>query len=179
MTKTEILEILYKHDFIVQKSEIFISNLEEFIHCVNLDRQISLIIKEYSQHDLSNVSNDVMKVRRILRENNANIWNSYFLILLSSFDNFKDLKVYSIERNAQGLRKYVIVSENDLYRIPFIENIEENNISLNFAANFSEFFKTNDIETQGILEWIIDSDGEFVEIKKNLIKEKVKEIIKG
>lgn len=181
MNKIKVLEILYKHHFIVEKSEVFLNNHEEFIHCINTDNQISLIIKEYHQHDLLNVDDDVMKVRTILRENNINIWNSYFLVLLASGEISAaiDSKIYSIERRPQGLRKYVIISENDLYRIPFIENREVDDVSLNFAANFDEVLKTDDLETKGFLEWIIDSDGDLIEIKKSVIREKVNELIKG
>lgn len=181
MNKINLLEFLHKHHFIVGKSEFFLNNHEEFIHCINTDKQISLIIKEYHQKDLLNVDDDVMKVRSILRENDINIWNSYFLVLLASgeISAAVDAKIYSIERKPQGLRKYVIISESDLYRIPFIENRKVDDTLLNFAANFDEVLKTDDLEIKGFLEWIIDLDGDFIEIKKSVIKEKVNELIKG
>lgn len=181
MNKIKLLEVLYKHHFIVEKSEVFLNNHEEFIHCINKDNQISLIIKEYRHQDLLNVDNDVMKVRAILRENNINIWNSYYLVLLVSgeISAAVDSKIYSMERKPQGLRKYVIISENDLYRIPFIANRKVDTVSLNFAANFDEFLKTDDIEAKDFLEWIIESGGDFIEIKKKIVREKVNELIKG
>lgn len=180
MDKIKLLEILSNKNFVVKNSEFYLGNHEEFIHCFNEDKKISLIIKEYETKDNTTILNDVMKVRKILRENNVNIWNSYFLILLNQGDSENiDVKNYGIERNSQGLRKYVINDNNDVYRMPFIKKDDGNSTKLDFTGDFKEILKTDDSELQDYLNWLIDTDGDMVEIKKKVIKEKINELIKG
>lgn len=179
MSKMNILEILSHHNFPIKQSEIFLKYHEEFIHCVNEENQISLVIKEYDENNLLAINDDVMRVRAILRENNINIWNSYFLILLTASTSTVDSKIYHIERKPQGLRKYVILSKDDLYRIPFIEKSKDDNVSLNFSTNFDEFLETDDLEVKKFLEWMINNNGEYVEIKKSEIKENINKLIEG
>lgn len=180
MNKTELLEIFSEKYFVVKNSELFLGNHEEFIHCFNDDKKISLIIKEYETKDNTRILNDVMKVRNILRENDINIWNSYFLILLNEGDlESIDPKNYGIERNSQGLRKYVINQKSDIYRMPFIEDDDGGSTKLDFTGDFNKILKTDDPELEVYLKWLINSDGDFVEIKKKAIKDKINEIIKG
>ena len=181
MDKSRLLSILDKYSFIVEKSEVFSKLDEDFIYCVNKDRNISIIIKQYKEFNQMSILDDVIKVRGILRENNINIWNSYYLI---SFVNSEVLsgsesKVYSIERNSRGLRKYVIINEEDLYRMPFIKPYQAERVLLDFKTNFNEILETEDKEITKVLRWIMESNGDLVDIKKQTIKEKISEIYFG
>ncbi|MGW5952466.1 ABC-three component system middle component 1 [Bacillus mycoides] len=179
MNKTRLLEVLDSHKFTVEKSEMFLKNHEEFVYCVNEDKHLSLIVKEYQEYSQSKIINDVMKVRTILKEHEINIWNSYYLILCTSVELLEEIgtKIYSIERNSKGLRKYVIMSEADLYRIPFIKDSYSEEISLNFETNFEEILSTSDQEVSMLLKWILESDGDFLEIKKPLIKDRINKFL--
>jgi len=178
LDQSKILSNLHEHNFIVQNSEMFLEN-SGLIYCYNEVLNIGFIVKEYPDYCLENIMSDVIAARSILRNLNINIWNTYFIILLniaySDKDNYREF--YQIERNSKGLRKYLILEESDLYRIPFIENHEKEETSLNFAANFNEILKTKDEEVDELIKWIFKEDGEYKEIQKKNIKAKINEIL--
>lgn len=181
MDKSKLLSVLDKFNFVVEKSEVFSVFDEEFIYCVNKNNNISIVIKKYKEFSEENILEDVLKARGLLRENNINIWNSYYLILFSNPKNLLKTKpnVYSIERNSKGLRKYVVLNEDDLYRIPFIKPDQINRANLDFQTNFMEILNTDDSDISKIIRWIMESDGDLIEIKKRTIKEKISEIYNG
>lgn len=101
--------------------------------------------------------------------------------MVNSSLTFNDLgsKIYNIERNSKGLRKYVVLEESDLFRIPFIKDKEKNNTSLNFISDFNQVLQTEDEDVNELIKWVIESEGEFLELKKTILKEKINEIFYG
>ncbi|MGI1809697.1 ABC-three component system middle component 1 [Priestia sp. TGN 0903] len=180
MNQSKVLSNLHEHNFIVQNSEMFLEN-SGLIYCYNKALNIGFIVKEYSNYNLDNIMSDVIAARSILRNLNINVWNTYFIILLNIADLDKNKnkyrEFYQIERNSKGLRKYLILEESDLYRIPFIESYEEEGTSLNFTANFNEILETKDEKVDELIKWIFSEDGEYKEIQKKNIKEKINEIL--
>ncbi|MGV3266478.1 ABC-three component system middle component 1 [Cytobacillus pseudoceanisediminis] len=173
MNKSELLEVLDRQKFIVKNTEMFQKNYKEFVYCYNYEKKISLIVKEYEQFSQSSIVEDVMQVRMLLRANEINIWNSYYIILAPRLSEQAEKKIYSIERNPKGLRKYVITNERDLYRIPFIKLEQSSGILLNFESSFNDILSSNDQDVIKFLEWIMESQGDTIEIKKSIIKDKI------
>ncbi|MCC3359552.1 ABC-three component system middle component 1 [Bacillus sp. REN16] len=178
MDKSKLLQYLDDNKFIFEKSEIFIRGDEEFIYCINRNTNISIVIKQYKDFDLSEILQDVTIARSILRENDINIWNSYYLILFLDPDSLLESisKIYSIERDSKGLRKYVILDEDDLYRMPFFEPNRTSGISLDFETNFNEIIFTENREIITLMKWIMEMNGDLIDLKKQKIKEKISEV---
>ncbi|WP_423752128.1 ABC-three component system middle component 1 [Exiguobacterium indicum] len=118
---------------------------------------------------------DVTRVKKVLRSNDYNIWNSYFLILLSTSNTIKN---YNIERNSIGLRKYVINEASDLYRIPFIKEESSESNELNFSKSLNEILSTDDPELKKIYDWMIKEDASYTDLGTKKIQDKVNEIMK-
>jgi hypothetical protein len=171
MNSSKLLEFLDGQKFIVKNTEMFQSNYQEFVYCYNHENKISLIFKEYQEFSQASILEDVMQVRKLLRENEINIWNSYYIILAPKLSDEK--RIYSIERNPKGLRKYVITNERDLFRIPFIRLEQSGEFVLNFESNNNEILSSDDQGVTEYLEWIMESQGDLVEIKKSIIKDKI------
>jgi hypothetical protein len=176
--KSEILIFLDRYNFNVDKSEIFIKEHEEFVYCYREKNNVGFIIKEYNDYTNAQIMEDVIKIRTILRQQNINIWNSYYIILINSASISNEIgsKIYNIERNSKGLRKYVVLDESDLFRIPFIKHEDPNTTSLNFISDFNQVLYTEDNDVRELIQWVIESEGEFVELKKPVLKEKINEI---
>lgn len=69
---------------------------------------------------------------KIKKFSDYNLWNTYLLILVSK--NPLSEKYYYVERDVRNLRKYVLQSEDDILRVPFInviENVKERHESNN------------------------------------------------
>lgn len=165
------MEFLDGQKFIVKNTEMFQSNYQEFVYCYNHEKKVSLIFKEYQVFSQKNILEDVMKVRKLLRENEINIWNSYYVILAPKL--IEEKRIYSIERNPKGLRKYVITNEKDLFRIPFIRLEKSEEFVLNFDSSDNEILNSDDQIVNEYLKWIMEAQGDLVEIKKSIIKDKI------
>lgn len=184
MNKSELMEILDVNNFVVEKSEMFSMDDKEFIYSYNEGINHGFVIKEYksNQCNIGKVLEDVLNARIILRKHNINIWNSYFLVLID-FEEKKENEIsshiYNIERNSSGLRKYVIIDKEDLLRIPFIKTSQENIMKLNFSSNLNEVLFTEDKEVGNFINWILEEEGEFQELKRSVVKEKINKLFIG
>lgn len=217
MKRSQCLKVLHTHNFIVQDSDFFLES-NDLYYCYNQFLNIGFVVKEYPNYCSDSIMSDVALARSILREINANVWNTYFIILLSNdnankntkdqldssdankdsndllyrsdtnkdnnnpldssnFNKDSNKEFYQIERDSKGLRKYLILEEEDLYRIPFIRSEKEQETSLNFASDFNEILKTKDQDVNELVEWIFSQDGEYKEIQKKNIKIKINEIL--
>ncbi|HDR7378768.1 TPA: hypothetical protein QCX22_003944 [Bacillus toyonensis] len=174
MKKSELLSILDSNNFIVSKSELFIKKSNtEYAYCFNRKLNTGFVVKKYQHFDYENILKDVIDVFLLLKKNEINIWNTYYIILLELDKESKEKHsdFYKIERNSQGLRKYVIMTKNDLYRIPFLFNLQ-NKEELNHISNMKGFLHTGEKEIDDFIEWIIEAV-ESDEIKRNDIKVRV------
>jgi hypothetical protein len=178
INKIKAIEFLSKLDFQVEKSELFIEFDDEIAYLFNPKNNISLIIKQYKKFDEKEIMNDVIKARLLLRELDINIWNTYYLILLDENDFSK--KWYNIEKNSKGIRKYLIFSEDDFLRIPFLERKPTEILGdLVFDNNLSEILSSENDAVNKLIRWILDDEGEFSVINHNKLKEKVRQIFIG
>ena len=82
-----------------------------------------VVTKIQVDEQVRNLKSYSNKVRNILLNRAININNTY---LLFCYENHIDYETFfMIERDTQGLRKYVIRDYMDLNRIPFLDNLEE------------------------------------------------------
>lgn len=182
LNKIKAIEYLLKENFQVEKSEKFIEFDEETVFLNNYSSKISVVLKEYQKFQEEKIIEDVVKTRAFLRNLDINIWNTYYLILLDNELNyFEDVKkYYSIEKNSKGIRKYLLVNNNDFIRMPFLEKKTSlSKETLDFKKSIHELTVSKDEDINNLIEWIFDNNGEFDTIKRNILKGKVKEIFIG
>ena len=66
------------------------------------------------------INNIAKSIREVIKEyTKYNLWNTYFLIVVNK--NSYNEKYYYIERDVRNLRKYVIQTEMDIFRLPFLD----------------------------------------------------------
>lgn len=69
------------------------------------------------REEINNISKNIREV--IKKSTKYNLWNTYFLIVVNK-NSFNE-KYYYIERDVRNLRKYVIQTEMDILRLPFLD----------------------------------------------------------
>ncbi len=94
---------------------------------------------------------------RLLRKR-VNAWNAYYLLCAGGDHPIDEETIYAIEREARALRKYVVRSEADIQRIPFLDiNLsKESKNPLRVADNTAQ---QNETITY-LLDYIRKKDGE-------------------
>lgn len=136
--------------FTVNNSNIF---YPEYYFCER--NEINLIVKEYDQKNLKKeIRSDSVDLRRKLNELGINVWNSYLIICS------KDLQenlTYTIEKDAVGIRKYVINSIEDFKRIPFLDEKHSNEDS--GMDVFFSLENTEEKEFGELIDLIIENEG--------------------
>lgn len=176
MNKSETLFLLNDFGYTVTDTEKIGSDFSEYAYTYNEENNIGFIIKEYEEFNVIEINSDVLKVRTKLKKLNYNVWNTYFLITFKKSSEIYKInhnKVYSIERNPKGLRKYILITEKDVYRIPFIKSEESNTFDLNFGGNIESIFQIEDEETKKFVQWLIENNGEYAAVNKNDLKKEI------
>lgn len=69
------------------------------------------------REEINNIAKNIREV--IKKYTKYNLWNTYFLIVVNK-NSFNE-KYYYIERDVRNLRKYVIQTEMDILRLPFLD----------------------------------------------------------
>ncbi|WP_061452686.1 hypothetical protein [Streptococcus oralis] len=69
------------------------------------------------REEINNIAKNIREV--IKKSTKYNLWNTYFLIVVNK-NSFNE-KYYYIERDVRNLRKYVIQTEMDILRLPFLD----------------------------------------------------------
>lgn len=174
MNKASLLEIIAKDNFLVQESAYFDDKFidKRFVFTWNEETEKGILIREYISNDeLSKLDEEVHLVRDLLRKKEYNIWNIYYFILLN-LENNPAKKLYNLERDSRNMRKYVILSSQDLLRVPFLntQNKENSFESLDF---WSLFENTGDIEIDKFIQRVIEDEGEY----KKLSNQKIRKVL--
>lgn len=159
MKYSQVIEWLRQNNFEVEQSEKF---YPDYYFCKK--DQINVIVKEYKDKEgiFSQVRSDAIDARTILSKGGENIWNTYFFICKES----EEMNIpYSLEKDSIGLRKYVINSQDDFNRIPFLdqENYykEKRGASIKIPSN---------IYLENVVKRIISIDGLQRELSTNDLK---------
>ncbi|WP_281974997.1 ABC-three component system middle component 1 [Halobacillus litoralis] len=161
MEFSQIKEWLRKYNFTVVYSEKF---YPEYFFCKR--EQINVIVKEYDIDEISNeVRSDAVDLRTVLNKLGENIWNTYLFVCNKNRGN--DIS-YSIEKDSIGLRKYIINSEDDFKRIPFLDKDHANKNSDDTFIKLPEI--EDSLTFKELVESIISNDGLQRELKNNEVK---------
>jgi hypothetical protein len=87
---------------------------------------------------IDDIKEETLRLRNALHQKRVNVWNSYYLLCVDG-QRVDDEMIFFIERESTGIRKYVIRNEDDLSRIPFLDNTPvrkiENPIQFNENIN--------------------------------------------
>ncbi|MDA1771309.1 hypothetical protein PDJ95_07855 [Bacillus cereus] len=115
--------------------------------------------------ELKDIKEEVIRMREKLHQVQINVWNTYY-ILCADEQIVDNENLFFIERDSTGLRKYVVKEEEDINRIPFLDNqpvnridnpikikdsISKNDKTIDFLFNFIE-------ENNGAEQIISDED---------------------
>lgn len=115
--------------------------------------------------ELKDIKEEVIRMREKLHQVQINVWNTYY-ILCADEQIVDNENLFFIERDSTGLRKYVVKEEEDINRIPFLDNqpvnridnpikikdsISKNDKTIDFLFNFIE-------ENNGTEQIISDED---------------------
>ncbi|KRF53821.1 hypothetical protein ASG98_25510 [Bacillus sp. Soil531] len=169
MEINEVLKWLRKKEFDVENSHAF---YPEYIFCKR--NQINLVLKEYSQsNDTEKIRYDSSEIRSIVNKIGENVWNTYFLICRSI--GTEPLS-YSVERDSVGVRKYVINSEKDFLRIPFLDEMNNEKNARN--TELLNIHSNQDERLENLTNYLIDIEGSHRVLNKKEISELLTKVYK-
>ncbi|MEK5141431.1 MULTISPECIES: ABC-three component system middle component 1 [Paenibacillus] len=149
--------------------ETEIANMKDWgVKCFTNGQTISILQRWETEMNTNQIMNEASRMRDLLLRNRLNAWNAYYL-LCAGTEAINDEMVYYIEREASALRKYVIRTENDLKRIPFLDinigNTEGN--ELNIVEDTSQY---GDNVTR-LVEYLRQHNGERAKFSQKKIEE--------
>ncbi|PYE89493.1 ABC-three component system middle component 1 [Bacillus sp. 196mf] len=115
--------------------------------------------------ELKDIKEEVIRMREKLHQVQINVWNTYY-ILCADEQIVDNENLFFIERDSTGLRKYVVKEEEDINRIPFLDNQPVNRIDnpIKIKDSMSKNDKTIDFlfnfieENNGAEQIISDED---------------------
>lgn len=111
------------------------------------------------------------EIRTLMLDNKLNINNTYLIICTDINVDYETF--FIIERDTKALRKYVIRNENDLNRIPFLDNSvknTDNNIELVYESE-------ENIYLQELLNYIREKTHQQNKLSTKQIEDSVKLIM--
>ncbi|HDR3523461.1 hypothetical protein SIL80_23730 [Bacillus cereus group sp. BfR-BA-01119] len=164
------------HNRLIQKNFTTLENeeVEREGFSLYVNETISVFLKQiHTELELENIKFYSNQIRLILLEQGTNIYNSYLIICTDKEMDYE--KFYMIERNNIVLRKYVVRDENDLNRIPFLDNTIDEGINKPDALQETECTE----EVKRVLSLVKQHDGENIKLKDNQIEEIVNYLMQG
>lgn len=130
-----------------------------------------VVIKKLHYIDqLELISSFAFEIKNILMENKVNINNSYLLLCFATKVNYETF--FLIERNTKAMRKYAIINENDLNRIPFLDKLNADEVGLDFEYN-----KEENIYLSELSSFMNEKKGLQNKLKTNEIDEAVERVM--
>ncbi|EDZ57073.1 conserved hypothetical protein [Bacillus cereus H3081.97] len=164
------------HNRLIQKNFKTLENeeVEREGFSLYINGTISVFLKQiHTELELENIKFYSNQIRLILLEQGKNIYNSYLIICADKEMDYE--KFYMIERNNIVLRKYVVRDENDLNRIPFLDNTIDEGINKPDTLQETECTE----EVKRVLSLVKQHDGENIKLKDNQIEEIVNYLMQG
>jgi hypothetical protein len=120
------------------------------------------------------VLEECQRIRDIISKLGENPWNTYYLLCANNLA-LDDEKVYLIEHNSLAIRKYVLRTEIDLNRIPFLDLTES-------FQNETNVMGTDNQNITGIVkefvEFIIKNDGANVRFSKDEVNIAIHKVLR-
>lgn len=164
------------HNRLIQKNFKALENeyLEKIGFSLYENETIKVFLKRlHMELEPDNIKIYSNQIRVFLLEENKNIYNSYLILCIDEEIDYEDF--FMIERNSIALRKYVVRDENDLNRIPFLDNIINTNESNPDNLNESEYVE----EVKGVYRCLKQYDSKNVKLKDSEVEEIVITLMKG
>ncbi len=164
------------HNRLIQKNFKTLENeeVEREGFSLYVNETISVFLKQiHTELELENIKFYSNQIRLILLEQGKNIYNSYLIICADKEMDYE--KFYMIERNNIVLRKYVVRDENDLNRIPFLDNTIDEGVNKPDTLQETECTE----EVKRVLSLVKQHDGKNIKLKDNQIEEIVNYLMQG
>lgn len=164
------------HNRLIQKNFKVLENedVEKVGFSLYENKTISVFLKQiHTELELENIKFYSNRIRLILLEQNKNIYNSYLILCTDEEMDYE--KFFMIERNNIALRKYVVRNESDLNRIPFLDNITDENAKK--SDNLQETEHTGEVRV--LYSLLNQYDSKNVKLKDNQIEEIVDHLMQG
>ncbi|WP_340397437.1 ABC-three component system middle component 1 [Paenibacillus sp. FSL E2-0202] len=131
--------------------------------------QFNVILRQSDgKPDPKSIVSEANFLRQTMHKNKLNAWNSYLII--SSEEPMSFSEVFMIERNAEALRKYVVQNDNDLLRIPFLDNTETVKNLFDISSLKS---KSQNVFLNNIQEFLLENNGANEKINPKVIQEQI------
>lgn len=148
----------------IEKNENAISNMGVALF---QKEHLSVIVQNHDLGmEIKDIKEESIRIREKLHQLKINVWNSYYI--LCSDEEIVQNDLFIIERDSIGLRKYVIKQENDLNRIPFLDNQPVNII--NEPIQISDNLIDEDDIIKNLYTFIEQEDGTEIIISNESIK---------
>lgn len=105
---------------------------------------------------IKDIKQESIRIRERLHQIKMNVWNTYYILCAGNENVYRE-DLFFIERDSTGLRKYVVIEEADLNRIPFLDNLPVNVINnpIRIEGNLTE----NDTTIKNLYEFIQLNNG--------------------
>ncbi|WP_257351434.1 ABC-three component system middle component 1 [Pseudalkalibacillus decolorationis] len=163
MTYAKTLDKLVSLGFDVLFSDIFHPNMA---YCYK--EPVGFILKKYNgEVSQEQIIIDAVEVRNKIKKINHNIWNTYFLVCFGP--KFKGNTPFSIERDARGLRKYVIQDLTDLDRIPYTDTRSIERIDDPFHITL-QLLENENGEVGNLINFLMKNDGAARKLNKEEVR---------
>jgi len=135
-----------------------------------------VVLKKIHTHEeLEDIRAYSTDIRNIILNEKLNVNNTYLLFCINEEIDYETF--YLIERDTRALRKYVIRNERDLNRIPFLDNIKENeNANINIEKEEGKEVEDNYYLLK-IFEYLTENTGQHNKLSTEQIEGSVKKII--
>ncbi|MEB6550959.1 hypothetical protein MXL46_18025 [Heyndrickxia sporothermodurans] len=164
------------HNRLIQKNFKALENeeVEKLGFSLYGNETIRVFLKRlHMELELENINIYSNQIRILLLEQSENIYNSYLILCTDEEINYE--KFFMIERNNIALRKYVVRDENDLNRIPFLDNTVDKN-----GGNAENLRETEYNEEVKVLFSLLKQyDSENIKLKDYQVGEIVNTLMQG
>lgn len=164
------------HNRLIQKNFKALENeeVEKLGFSLYGNETIRVFLKRlHMELELENINIYSNQIRILLLEQSENIFNSYLILCTDEEINYE--KFFMIERNNIALRKYVVRDENDLNRIPFLDNTVDKN-----GGNSENLRETEYNEEVKVLFSLLKQyDSENIKLKDYQVGEIVNTLMQG
>ncbi|WP_016839181.1 ABC-three component system middle component 1 [Ureibacillus thermosphaericus] len=138
------------------------------------NEKIRVLLKQlHTDLELENIQLYSNQIRIFLLEHSKNIYNTYLILCTDEDIDYE--KFFMIERNNIGLRKYVVRDENDLNRIPFLDNTVDESENNSKNLNDMEY----NPELKSIFSLLEQYDSKNIKLKDYQVEEIVNTLMQG
>jgi len=139
------------------------------------NENLNVVLQNWEEGmDDKKIIDETIFIRNFILRKNMNVWNTYYLICADEEYAIEEDMIYSIEREATALRKFMIRSSKDLTRIPFLDTYQENTDEI---MNLSSYVLKDYEELSELINYIKQKNGELRKLKPKEIEDACKSFL--